>query len=121
MTPEEHYAEAEALLARAEENYLDDSDDPAPREAYASDEEHAAAIREALDVHEYSIRVATLFASMAAAHATLAGYRPPVRIVNTPATGITCARCGDTDGPFAVETTRYAVCEACVDSIDGGA
>lgn len=76
MTRPEHYREAERLLARAEEHYLDDSDDAAPRSAYDSEAAWLEALREGQEAHAYNVRLATLFASMATAHATLATALP---------------------------------------------
>lgn len=71
MIGPEHYREAERLLLLANGEYLDDSDDAAPRAQYADDSAWERAIEIAQELHEQKIRTAMLFASMANAHAAL--------------------------------------------------
>ena len=70
-TSAEHAAEAESLLARARDLYLDDSDDAGDREDYPTEAEWHQAMQYGQEAHEQNLREATLFAAMAGAHASL--------------------------------------------------
>lgn len=72
MTGPEHYIEAERLAAFAEETYLDTSQEPGPREDYASEAQFSAAVAEGNEAHELNIIAMSAFSQMAQAHATLA-------------------------------------------------
>lgn len=115
MTPDEHAAEAEKLLTLADSTYMDDADGAGPREAYATEEDWARALETGLEAHRWNVQLAALFAQMATAHATLAaaGARP----TTTVAAALECAKCGDTDGPFA-ERGGIPLCERCAARLD---
>lgn len=72
MTGAEHYREAERWLTHAHSTYMDDSNDPGPREDYASEAEYLAAVADSNEAHEQSCREATTLAALGQVHATLA-------------------------------------------------
>lgn len=72
MTGPEHYAAGERLLKSALDTHMDTSDDPAPREEYATEADWDQALEISRALHEQAIRTATLFTAMAQAHFTAA-------------------------------------------------
>lgn len=72
MTGPEHYRQAESLLIQAEGEFLDDSNDPLPRDEYASDAEWTDAMQFSHDMHEEGMRAAAWMTAQAQVHATLA-------------------------------------------------
>lgn len=68
MTGPEHYAAGERLLKSALDTHMDTSDDPAPREEYATEADWDQALEISRALHEQAIRTATLLTAMAQAH-----------------------------------------------------
>ncbi|MFD8407210.1 hypothetical protein ACFV1G_21295 [Streptomyces anulatus] len=72
MNGPEHYREAERLIAHANATFLDTSDDPAPREEYASEAAYVEALQISNDLHREAMRTAAWTTAQAQVHATLA-------------------------------------------------
>lgn len=78
MTPDEHYRKAEELLRLANGHYTDNSNNALSRDCYETDAAWAADVEFAEKMNDTDIRIATLLARMAQAHATLAQCVEPM-------------------------------------------